>query len=109
MALNVENENFEKVITSGKPVLLDFWAAWCGPCRVIGPAIEELAEEYDGKAVVGKVDVDAQPDLAMKFNVRSIPTLLFFKDGEVVERKVGVASKTQLAGKLEELLAEEVA
>ena len=109
MALNIESKNFAEVINSDKPVLIDFWAAWCGPCRVIGPTIEELAEEYDGKAIVGKIDVDAQPDLAMKFNVRSIPTLLFFKDGEVVERQVGVSNKSQLAGKLEELLAEKVA
>lgn len=109
MALNIESKNFAEVINSDKPVLIDFWAAWCGPCRVIGPSIEELAEEYDGKAIVGKIDVDNEPDLAMKFNVRSIPTLLFIKDGEVVERQVGVTSKTQLAGKLEELLKETVA
>ena len=109
MALNIESKNFAEVINSDKPVLVDFWAAWCGPCRVIGPTIEELANEYEGKAIVGKVDVDAQPELAMKFNVRSIPTLLFFKDGKVVERQVGVSSKSELAGKLEDLLTEQVA
>lgn len=108
MALNIESKNFAEIINSDQPVLIDFWAAWCGPCRVLGPTIEELANEYDGKAIVGKVDVDAEPDLAMKFNIRSIPTLLFFKDGQLVERNVGVVSKTQLANKLEGLLAERV-
>lgn len=108
MALNIESKNFAEVINSDQPVLIDFWAAWCGPCRVLGPTIEELAKEYDGKAIVAKVDVDAEPELAMQFSVRSIPTLLLFKDGELVDRTVGVASKKQLANKLESVLAEKV-
>ena len=104
MAVKVESKNFETVINSDKPVLLDFWAAWCGPCRAIGPTIEELANEYEGKAIVGKVNVDENPELAIKYNIRSIPALVYFKDGEVVGRTVGVASKGQIAQNLESLV-----
>lgn len=108
MALNIESKNFQEIINSDQPVLIDFWAAWCGPCRVLAPTIEELAKEYEGKAIVGKVDVDTEQELAMQFNIRSIPTLLLFKGGELIDRTVGVASKTQLANKLESVLAEKV-
>jgi thioredoxin 1 len=96
--------NFQdEVINSDVPVLVDFWAVWCGPCRAIAPTIEELASEYQGKALVGKLDVDNNPNIASKYGVRSIPTLLFFKNGEVVDQLVGVAPKKMLADKLDAL------
>ena len=110
MAKEITDQNFkETVIESKQPVLLDFWAAWCGPCRMIAPAVEELSEEYDGKAVIGKVDVDQNPELSMQFGIRSIPTLLFVKDGKVVDKVVGVQSKVALAQRLDALLGTEVA
>jgi len=78
---------------AGKPVVVDFWAAWCGPCRMVGPVIEEISSEYEGKAVVGKVDVDAHQKYAAQYGVRNIPTVLVFKNGEIVDRKVGVSPK----------------
>ncbi len=101
MAVELTDSNFEElVIKSGKPALVDFWAAWCGPCRIVGPVVEELATEYGDQAVVGKVDVDNNREVAMKYGIRNIPTLLFFKDGEVVDKQVGVAAKNVLEGKL---------
>lgn len=100
-AIEITDANFEEVIGSGKTVLVDFWAEWCGPCKMIGPMIDELAGEYEGKAVIGKLNVDLNPNTAMKFNVRSIPTLLVIKDGQVVEKQIGAAPKTVLAGKLD--------
>jgi thioredoxin 1 len=101
MALEITDSNFEElVLKSDKPVLVDFWAEWCGPCRMVGPVVEELSNEYQGKAVVGKVNVDNNAGISAKYGIRNIPTLLFFKNGEVVEKHVGVAAKNILADKL---------
>ena len=105
MALEITDSNFEEtVLKSDKPVLVDFWAAWCGPCRMVGPIIDELSQEYEGKAVVGKVDIDSNQQYAAQFGVRNIPTVLVFKDGELVERKVGVSSKNDYAQALDSLI-----
>ena len=94
MALEITDSNFEElVLKSEKPVMVDFWAAWCGPCRMVGPIIDEISNDYDGKAIVGKLDVDAHQDYAAKFGVRNIPTVLLFDKGELVGRQVGVAPK----------------
>ena len=98
MALEITDVTFEEVVlNSDKPVVVDFWAAWCGPCRMVGPIIDELATEYEGKAVVGKVDVDNHQQFAAKYGVRNIPTVLVFKGGEIVNRQVGVAPKNVYA------------
>ena len=105
MALDITDSNFEEtVLKSDKPVLVDFWAAWCGPCRMVGPIIDELSEEYEGKAVVGKVDIDSNQQYAAQFGVRNIPTVLVFKNGELVDRKVGVSSKNDYAQALDSLI-----
>ena len=94
MALEITDATFDEVVLkSSQPVLVDFWAEWCGPCRMVGPIIDELSKEYEGKAVVGKVDVDNNQEFAAKFGVRNIPTVLLFKNGELVDRKVGVSPK----------------
>ena len=98
----ITDANFDEVIATDKPVLVDFWAEWCGPCKMIGPLVEEIAEEYDGKAVIGKVNVDNNPNASAKYGIRSIPTLLFFKNGEVVDKQIGAVSKSTLAKKLDE-------
>lgn len=105
MALEITDGNFEElVLKSDKPVLVDFWAEWCGPCRMIGPVVEELHGEYEGKAVIGKVNVDNNPNVSVQFGVRNIPTILFIKGGEVVDKVVGAVPKAQLAAKLDAIL-----
>ncbi|ARS38717.1 thioredoxin [Sphingobacteriaceae bacterium GW460-11-11-14-LB5] len=105
MALEITDANFEElVLKSDKPVLVDFWAEWCGPCRMVGPVVEEIAKEYDGKAVVGKVNVDNNPQISMQFGIRNIPALLYFKDGQVVDKQVGAVPKSVLAEKLNKQL-----
>jgi thioredoxin 1 len=105
MALEITDENFQDlVMKSDKPVMIDFWAEWCGPCRMVGPVVEEISKEYDGKAVVGKVDVDKNPQLSVQFGVRNIPTIIFVKNGEVVDKSDGAVPKTQLTSKLDAIL-----
>lgn len=105
MALEVNDANFEEVVLkSEKPVLVDFWAEWCGPCRMVAPVVEELSQDYENKLLVTKVDVDSNPETAVKFGIRNIPTILFIKGGEVVDKHVGVAQKAALAEKVDALL-----
>jgi len=104
MAQQITNANFQELVKGNKPLMVDFWAEWCGPCRMVGPIVEELAQEYAGRVVVGKVNVDENDDLAGMFGIRSIPTMLFFKNGEVVDKLVGAASKSVVESKLKSLL-----
>ncbi len=99
-AIEITDANFDQIIATDKPVLVDFWAEWCGPCKMIGPVVEELAGEYDGKAVIGKVNVDENPNISAKFGIRSIPTLLVIKGGEIVDKQVGAVPKAVLAEKI---------
>ena len=105
MAIEITDANFDEVVLQSKiPVVVDFWAEWCGPCRMVGPIIDELHTEYDGKAIVGKVNVDENPGVSGKFGVRNIPTILFIKDGVVADKLVGAAAKAQFATKLDAIL-----
>lgn len=105
MAFEFTDDNFqEKAIDSEGVVVVDFWAEWCGPCRLVGPVIDSLSKEYDGKALIGKVNVDHHLKVSQRYNVRSIPTILFLKNGEVVDKHVGTATKATLSQKIEALL-----
>ena len=105
MALEITDANFDElVLKSDKPVMVDFWAEWCGPCRMLGPIIEEVSKDYEGKAIVGKLDVDSNQEFAAKFGVRNIPTVLVFKDGELVNRQVGVSPKNVYKESIDALL-----
>ncbi len=99
-AIEITDANFDEIIKTGQPVLVDFWAEWCGPCKMIGPVVEELAGDFDGKAVIGKVNVDDNPAISARFGIRSIPTLLVFKNGEIVDKQIGAVPKTALADKI---------
>lgn len=104
MALAITNENFQEVIGSEQPVVIDFWAEWCGPCRMIAPIVDELAAEYEGRVLVAKCDVEECEEAVAKFGVRNIPTVVFVKGGEVVDKNVGAASKDALKAKIEKML-----
>lgn len=100
----INDENYEAVAAEGKPMMLDFWATWCGPCKKIGPDIEALAEQYEGQVIVGKVDVEESDELASKFKIRNVPTVLYIKNGEVVDKIVGATTKDKFEEKLKALL-----
>jgi thioredoxin 1 len=100
MAIQFTDSNFAEKALSGGVAVVDFWAEWCGPCRLIGPIIEELSSQYDGKAVIGKVNVDENPEISMKYSIRSIPTILILKNGEVVDKQVGLTTKAALEAKI---------
>ena len=105
MALEITDQNFDEIVLqSDKPVIVDFWAEWCGPCRMVGPIVEEIGNDYTDKVVVGKLDVDSNPGVTARFGIRNIPTVLFFKNGEVADKQVGAVPKSNLVNKLEALL-----
>ena len=100
MALEIKKENFEEIISSDKLVVIDFWAEWCGPCRTIAPIVNELAEEFADQALIGKCNVEDNDDITMKYGVRNIPTIIFVKGGEVVDKQIGACSKEDLSAKI---------
>ncbi|MBN1651445.1 MAG: thioredoxin [Bacteroidales bacterium] len=105
MALEFTDANFDElVLKSDIPVIVDLWAVWCGPCRMVGPIVEEIGQDYQGQALVGKLDVDNNPEIARRYSIRNIPTILFFKNGEIADKQVGAVPKQVLVGKLEPLL-----
>ena len=104
MALEITDSNFQEILAEGKPVVMDFWAPWCGPCKMVGPLIDELATEYEGKVIIGKCDVDENGDVAAEYGIRNIPTVLFFKNGELVDKQVGSAPKSAYVAKIEAIL-----
>lgn len=104
MALEITDSNFQEILAEGKPVVMDFWAPWCGPCKMVGPIIDELATEYEGKVIIGKCDVDENGDVAAEYGIRNIPTVLFFKNGELVGKQVGSAPKSAYVAKIEAIL-----
>ncbi len=102
--MEITSQNYDELVAQGKPVVIDFWATWCGPCKKVAPIVEELAGEYADKAIIGKVDVEEQDDLAAKFGIRNIPTIIFLKDGQVVDKQVGATTKAVLEEKLKAIL-----
>ena len=104
MEVKITSENFESLKNGEQPLVVDFWATWCGPCRMVGPVISELAEEYDGRIVVGKCDVEENEDIAMEFGIRNIPTIIFFKGGQIVDKLVGAQAKARIQEKFDALL-----
>ena len=104
MALEITDSNYKEILAEGKPVVMDFWAPWCGPCKMVSPIIDELAAEYEGRVIIGKCDVDDNDEVAVEFGIRSLPTVLFFKDGKQVDKQVGSVAKSVFATKIEALL-----
>ena len=104
MALEITDSNYKEILTEGKPVVVDFWAPWCGPCKMVGPIIEELATEFEGQVIIGKCDVDENSDMTAEYGIRNIPTVLFFKNGEIVDKQVGAVGKPVFVEKVKNLL-----
>ena len=104
MALEITDNNFKEILAEGKPVVIDFWAPWCGPCKMVGPIIEELAGEYEGRVTIGKCDVDSNNAIAVQYAVRNIPTILFIKNGQIVDKQIGAAPKNVFTEKIAKLL-----
>ncbi len=104
MALVITDSNFDELLKSGKPLVVDFWAEWCGPCKMIGPIVEDLSHEYEEKVIIGKLDVDENNDITTRFGIRNIPTILFFKDGVQVDKQVGATQKSVMIQKIEAML-----
>ncbi len=104
MAIVINNDNFDVLTSDSKPLVIDFWAEWCGPCRAVSPLVDEMASEFEGRVNIGKCDVDSNDDIVARFRIRNIPTLIFFKNGEQVDKHVGIISKNDLKAKIEALL-----